>query len=196
MALLKLVAHPDSLQLSVAHEKQDWVPRAACPHYISNPTKPLWSTTRQWTAVATFGLCVTCKQLCGPSCNNCSVQVEGGIMAQTRPASPPWTSKIGLDGWLQTPQAGSGGGLELESAYRFLEGLWSSFLGHRILASLSKGHGKQRDSSLNTLVKDGGKMEGICFCPCLLPVVEAGRGPVLRHLEITILRKTDLFYCR
>lgn len=69
-------------------------------------------------------------------------------------------------------------------------------LGTGSLQVFPKAMEKQRDSSLNTLVKDGGKMEGICFCPCLLPVVEAGRRPVLRHLEITILRKTNLFYSR
>lgn len=39
MASTELMAHPDPLQLSVTHERKEWVPRAACHYYTSNPSR-------------------------------------------------------------------------------------------------------------------------------------------------------------
>lgn len=52
---------------------------------------------------------------------------------------------------------------------------------------------KQKENNLNMSEKDGKKLGGI-FWLCLLSLVEAGRGPVLRHLEIMILLKNYLIY--
>lgn len=69
-----------------------------------------------------------------------------------------------------------------------------SFLGTWSLQVFPKAMEKQKEDNLNTSGKDGEKMGGVFFWPCLLSLVEAGRIPVLRHLEIRILLKNYLIY--
>lgn len=118
------------------------------------------------------------------------LQVEGGIVAQPSPACPPSTGKTALHGWLQAPPAGSGGGMELESAYHFWGVCYLHSLGTGSLQVFPKARERQSDSSLDTSMKDGEKMGGRFLLTLPAPFGRAGRGAALRYVVITILLKT------
>lgn len=141
----------------------------------------------QWTAAAMSGLCGRCQQLCGRIRSGCSVQVEAGIFVQPCPASPPWTSQTTPDGRLL-----AWGGLGVESAYPCWGTSDLNSLGTWSLQVFPRALEKQKENNLNSSEKDGEKIGGIFFWPCLLSLVEAGRGPDLRHLETMILLKKCL----